>query len=465
MKTKKTTTNKNLARTLSWRFRWLTSQVVAAKPQSVEDVWAVVGNLFAKIWGRDKTIEQHQAALFSFGPWDDLQPETLQWREMPLPSEMVPQSYAELVDLCENLLDRTGDSDLRKQFLKKWPGKNDPDHLDDVLENFCEDLWKTSQTDPEFFSAVVRGMHGTALSYLVQNRSSNDLTRTRVIGLVSRMALTWAAHDVQATVARARYSKTRPLAGLIWGLAKDMKADTVFALSRPVYKILVRYLYGYRTNEEARQGKPEGKLSKHDNVATIRSNLPKTNRAAFADFVALGGGGEPFTRRRRDGFLQGLRRALEQQSDEFWAELKEPTGRFVGMTMSEVWYRGLKPAEMSALAAIRLAFWEEALESHILSLGNNGYWDPRAYKPKIGGWKARVAELVLHLHRVILHNAGPIDEEAEGTVVGRSYRHINNAEKFIDDALRTPLSVDGQPEGKMLTFAYLDACVNVRLRR
>lgn len=463
--TKKSTADKNLARTLSWRFGWLTPQVAAAKPQSMEDVWALVGNLFDKIWGRDKTIEQHQAALFAFGPWDDLQPETLQSREMPLPREMVPQSYAELVDLCEKLLDRTGDSYLREQFLKRWPGKNDADYLNDAFKNFCGDLWKTSQTDPEFFSAVVRGMHGTALSYLVHKETSSDLTRAKAVGLVSRMALTWAAHDVQATVARARLSKTRPLAGLIWGLAKDMKADTVFAVSRPVYKILLRFLSNYRTNEEIRQGKPEGKLSKHDNVATIRSNLPKTNRAASADLVALDGGHEPFTRRRRDRFVQGLRRALEQQSDEFWAELKEPTGRFAGMTMSEVWFRGLKPAEMSALAAIRLAFWEEALESHILSLGNNGYWDPRSYKPKITRWKARVAELVLHLHRVILHDAGPIDEEAEGTVVGHSYTHIHKAEKFIDDALRTPLSVDGQPEGKLLTFAYLDVCVNVRLRR
>lgn len=459
--TKKPTTNKNLARTLAWRFGPLTRKVLAAKPQSVEEVRTLFSRLFNDLWGRNKTIEERQAELYSFGSCDAYLPAVLEDGWLPLPVGMVPHSRDALEELCKNLLDRTADSTLQDIFLAGWRTKNDDKSARTIFEEFREDLWETHRTDPEFFSAVVRGMHGTAFDYQAGKEASKYLTRVRAVRLVSRMALVWAAHDVQLTVAAARLSKTRPLAGLVSGLAKNMKADTVFAVSRPVYKIVQRYLPNYRTNEEIRQGKPKGKLSKHDNVATIRSNLPEENREAFADFVGIGGDGEPFTRRRRDGFLQDLRRALEEQSDEFWAELKEPTGRFAGMTMSEVWYRGLQPAEMSALAAIRLVFWEERLQTHILGLKNK-YWEPGAYKPKDLGWKKRVADIVHNLHRVILHNAGPLDGE---DVPGNDHTHIKNAEKFIADALSTPLPPDGKPVGRMKTFLDLDVYVAGRFDR
>ena len=459
--TKKPTTDKNLARTLSWRFRWLTSQVVAAKPKSVEEALALLGKLFNDIWGRSKTTEQLQAELFSFGPWDDCLPAVLEACWLPLPAEMVPDSREALIKLCENLLDRTGDTTLRDRFLAGWRTRNSNKSADTIFKEFCKDLWKTRRTDPHFFSAVVRGMHGTALVYPVRKEASRELTRVRAVRLVSNMALVWAAHDVQATVAAARLSKTRPLAGLVGGLAKNMKADTVFAASRPAYKIATLAISKYRPNEKIRQGKPEAKLSKHDDVVTIRENLPETNRAAFADFVGIDKDREPFSRRRRDRFLQDLPRALEQQSPEFWAELKKPTGRFAGMTMSQVWYRGLKPSEMSALAAIRLVFWEERLHAHISGLTNK-YWEPGTYKPKESGWKMRVADLVHNLHRVILHKAGPLDGD---DVPGHDYTHIDNAEKFITDALNTGLPTDGIPMGRMKTCFDLDVCVATRLTR
>lgn len=461
MITKKPITNKNLARTLSWRFRWLTSQVVAAKPRNVKEALAVVEKLFNDIRGRNKTTEQLQAELFSFGPWDDCLPAVLDARWMPLPAGMVPHSREALVKLCENLLDRTSDSTLRDVFLEGWRRRNDKSSADKVFDEFCGDLWETRRTDPDFFSAVVRGMHGSALEYQAGKKASRDLTRVRAVRLVSKMALVWAAHDVQATVATARLSKTRPLAGLVAGLAQNMKADTVFAVSSPVYKILVPHNAKYRTNHEIRHGKPEGKLSKHDHIATIRENLPETNRPALADLVGFGRAGELFSRRRRDRFFQDIGDAFEQQSDEFWAELKEPIGRFAGMTMSQVWYRGLRPSEMSALAAIRLVHWEERLQEHLFGLKNR-YWQPGSYVPKASGWKKRVADLVHNLHRVVLHNAGPLDGE---DVPGHDYTHIDNAEKFIGDALSIPLPADGVPIGRMRTFIDLNICVENRLVR
>ncbi len=459
--TNKPTTNKNLARTLSWRFRWLTSQVVAAKSQSVEEALALLGKLFNDIRGLNKTTEQLQAELYSFGPWDDCLPAVLDACWLPLPTGLVPNSKEALVELCEKLLDRTNDSTLRDIFLEGWRSKNDNRPGGRIFDEFCQDLWKTSRTDPVFFNAVVRGMHGTALDYQARKEASRHLTRVRAVRLISRMALVWAAHDVQATVAAARLSKTRPLAGLIAGWAQNMKADTVFAVVRPIFTIAKLNFPKYRTNQEIRQGKPEGKLSKHDDVATIRESLPENNRAAFADFVGFGGNRGLFSRRRRDRFMQDLPQALEKQNPEFWAELKEPTGRFAGMTMSQVWYRGLLPAEMSALAALRLVYWEERLQTHLFGVKNK-YWQPGTYLPQDVGSKTRVADLVHNLHRVILHNAGPLNGEA---VSGHDHSHISNAEKFIADALSTPLPTDGEPVGRMRTLHDLDVCVATRLGR
>lgn len=464
--------SKNLARDIPRNFIRLTKEVIKARPRSLNGLLDLRNRLFAEIWGSNLSARDRQKLLFAFGPWDDLKMAVLDARCSALPDDKLPGSRTELLSLCERLLDRTGDFYMRTHFIAGWNGVRRETETAE-LNSFCDELWGTRVNDPEFFHAVVAGRHGTAVLYLANKRIPRGLTAEAAIRLIYRMALIWCAHDVQATAARARRSIRGPYSWLHGDVeAERMTAGTVLAVWRPVYAMLTGNGGRYRTNEEARAGKPEGRPTRHDDVKTIRDRAePMLDREML--------GHHP--RRSRDDLHNEVREYAENQDDLFWNEIrKEKTSHDVAQQQqSQIWYRGLTPLQMVSLTVIRLIQMEAILEKRIagvyrLPLHGTAICPPMLSFDEAGlphGWRTRALQLVDDLRRTILKDVDHGSRREEVRVGDGERPHddtyLDGALAFLNAALRQPLPND--PSAKLTglreTLSLLDVCAVVRLLR
>ncbi|MFN3727369.1 MAG: hypothetical protein ACK4SZ_13830 [Allosphingosinicella sp.] len=411
--------------------------------------------------------DERAARLYVFGSWDDLKMAVMDARRLPLPQQKLPKSEADLHILCQNLLDRTGAQTLRHRFVEGWSGDDFPAA---ALKAFSEKLWSTARNDPEFFAAAVRGNHGSALAYLVEERVPMGLSAEQALCLIYKMALIWCAHDVQATVARARRSMVRPFGWLMQGSAERMKATTVFAVWRPVYQWLSIHFDRYRTNEETRKGKPEGKPTRHDDVKTIRAAVaPVLSRSELLRSK----------RSERDALAAELRDFISTEEDEFWDELRNPT-RFDGKQMSQKWYSDLTPVQMAAVAVIRLIHVEETLEERLTSAFARAvrararpevHLRPYQEHDLPRGWKARAKLLIDDLRRSLLddvdhHTRRPDDERGEAEAPAHDEPFIDAALKFLDAAMKEPMPNDPDNlTGRRLTLSLINVAAAARFQR
>lgn len=313
--------DKNLARNIRLAFATLSGKVLNARPTSFAAVLALRDLLHDQIRGSDLTVTERQERLFTFDPedplpWDKLAMAVLDSRCLPLPESMMPASQAGLLELCKNLLDRTDDFHIRVHFVAGWDG-DAKDSGEAALKAFCHQLWHTRVNDGEFYRAVVSGMHGTAVSYLTHKRIPLGHTPESAIRLIHRMAMIWCAHDVLATAARARRSMRKPLGWLLAGMGTRMRAGTVLAICRPVYKMLVVITGRYRTNEEIRGGKKEARPSRHDDVKTVKAEVELRLVDRSARSVSK--------RRERDGLSQVRRNSGRSVLDRA-AQIKDLAG-------------------------------------------------------------------------------------------------------------------------------------------
>lgn len=460
--------SKNLARNLTPNWAKIAREVMIALPKTLTDMLNVVRFLRNDILGENTSSQKRQKLLYSFGPWEKLKSAVLDARLEPLPQEFTPKSEAELHAFCLKLLDRTGDFPLRKHFVEGWCGKL---NALSALEEFSAKLWATRRNDPEFFDATVRGFHGTAARYIVRKRVPLGLTRDQAIDLIFRMALTWSAHDVQATTARALLVMTRPFGWLIFGSAKRMTAATVFSIWRRPYEILNLNFNWHRTNLEAQAGKPAGKPSRHDEVITIKAEVePFLDRSLLLDVK----------RSERDAAVGTALKGVETIENGFWDELRNPTGRYDGMQMSEVWYHGLTPLQMIGLGVVRLIHAETVLRDRIeavLEAEERGKpmpateLLPHSEQALPRGWEVRSRLLVDDLRRVILsdsdlHSRRPDDEKLEASAPSKNSDHIKAALQFIESAMKEPMPSDlNESDGKRNTLAKLSIATAVRFQR
>ncbi len=458
---------KNLARYLTPNVAKVAREVMRKAPTTLAAKLNLVRYLFNDIRGDNLSPDQQQAGLYRFGPWNELKVAVLDARVMPLPEEKMPKSEQGLRALCDNLLDRTGDNELRECFVRGWSGEVG---LDAALKAFCGKLWMTARNDPDFFGAVVRGYHGTAVRYLVHRRVPLGVSRDQAIDLIFHMALLWCAHDVQATAARAHLVMTRPFGWLIFGQAKRIMANTVFAIWRPRYELMHRHLDRYRTNAEARAGKAEGKPSRHDEVATIKAEVEVSLEPRLLLKVK---------RADRDAAAEATREFIETNGDEFWEELRNPTGRYDGKQQSEVWYHGLTPLQMVALAVLRLIHAETVLRDRIVAMceaekrGETippAEFLPHSEQALPRGWQERARQLVDDLRRVILDDsdhhshrtATKSDHDEPSTYVA----YLDAARRFIDQAMEEPLPVGAASlKGKRQTLFLLSIAAGARFQR
>lgn len=463
---------KNLARQIPRNFIRLTKEVIKARPRSLNDLLNLRNRLFAEIWGSNLSAEDRQKLLFAFGPWDDLKMAVLDARCSALPDDKMPQSRAELLSLCEKLLDRTDDFHMRIHFIAGWNGVSREGEAA-ALNGFCDELWGTRANDPEFFHAVVTGRHGTAVLYLANKRIPLGMAAEAAIRLIYRMALIWCAHDVQATAVRARRSIKGPYSWLHGDVEGErMTAGTVFAVWRPVYNMFIENDGRYRANEEARAGKPEGRPTRHDDVKTIRDRAePMLDREMLRHH----------SRHSRDGLNNDVREYAEDQDDLFWNEIrKEKTSHnIVQLQQSQIWYRGLTPLQMVSLSVIRLIQMEAILENQIAGMYRHPIDGVAIFPPMLSfneadlphGWRTRALQLVDDLRRTILKDVdhGSRREEVR---VGYGERphddtYLDGALDFLNDALRQPLRNDpsAKPTGLRATLSLLDVCAMIRLSR
>jgi hypothetical protein len=460
---------KNLARNIFRNFKTLTKDVMQARPRSMADILALVERRRSRTWGENLTVEERQERLFAFEAWDNLKMAVLNSRCLPLPESKLPASQTELVELCKNLLDRTGDGDIFLHFVDGW---RDDLLAEPALKAFCGQLWKTRVSDDEFYRAVVSGMHGTAVSYLVRKGIPVDLTPEDAVRLIYRMALIWCAHDVQATAARARRSMTNPMEGLMAGDGKRMRVGTVLAVWRPVYRMLSGNSERYRTNKEIRGGKNEAKPTRHEEVKKIRDELMlRLNGATLAGS----------TRRERDGLFGEIRNFMETQDDLFWNELRndETSKEIANLQISQLWHSRLTPLQMVAVSVIRLLQMEAILERRIAGmyrhpLGGETISPPLLHFSEADlprGWRKRALQLVDDLRRVILEDSdhGSRREEVKEGDGVRSHdeTYIDGALGFLNDALQQPLPNDPAVplKGVRRTVSLLNVCAVVRLMR
>ncbi|WP_171128666.1 hypothetical protein [Sphingomonas sp. ID1715] len=459
---------KNLARYLARNFRRISKEFNARRPSTLEGLLRLVAHLRDDIRGYDLDRDERASRLFAFGSWDDLSMFVLQGRFLPLPEERLPRSEAELLALCQNLLDRTGDQTLRNRFVRGWSGEDFPEP---ALEAFSKKLWATARNDPKFFATVVRGYHGSALAYLVEERVPMGLRADQALGLIYKMALIWGSHDVQATTALARLSMTRPFGWLIQGSAQRMMASTVFTVWRPVHQWLSIHLDRYRTNEETWRGKPEGKPTRHDDVKTIR--------AAAAPLLFRSELGRS-KRSERDVLAGDLREFISTEGGEFWDELRESTGRFDNRQMSQEWYSDLTPVQMVAVAAIRLIHLEAVLGERLATTFERalrGQVRPELDLPVYQqddlprGWKERAKLLIDDLRRAILDDVDhqsrrPDGEKGESDAPAHDETFIEAALEFLDAAMQEVMPNDPDSlAGRRQTLALINVAAAARFQR
>lgn len=464
--------SKNLAREILRNFVWLTKEVIKARSTSMKDLLDLRDRLFAQIWGSDLPIEDRQKILYAFGSWENLKMAVLQSRCSPLPDDKLPRSRAGLLNLCEMLLDRTGDFHMRLHFIAGWDGVSGETETAE-LNAFCDQLWGARVNDPEFFHAVVAGRHGTAVLYLTNNRIPLGMTVESAIRLIYRMALIWCAHDVQTVAAQARRSIKGPFSLLHGNVeAERMTVGTSLAVWRPAYRMLTENSDRYRTNEEIRAGKPERRPTRHDDVKTIRGHVePKLERGMLRHF----------TRRRRDHLETDIRQYAEEQDDLFWNEIrKEKTSDDIAQKqLSQIWYSDLTPLQVVSVSVIRLIQMEAVLEKRIAGMHRHPMDGSRICPPMLffdeadmpQGWRTRALLLVDDIRRTILkdvdHGSRREDVKSGDGERPHDETYLNSALSFLGDALRQPLSNDpsAKPTGLRATLSLLNVCAVVRLSR
>ena len=462
--------SRNLARDIRRNFKELTKRVLHRRPNSTRDVADLVDAIFKEIWGSDLSADERGRLLFAFGPWDDLKMAVLDARCQPLPEDTIPTTRADLLKLCESLLDRTNDLRMSTHFVAGW---NDVPATREAaeLERFSDLLWNTQANDPEFFHAVVSGRHGTAVTYLVRRRIPHGLSAEAAVRLIYRMALIWCAHDVQATAARARRSTIGAFGWLHFDNAdaKRMVAGTPIAVWRAVYEMLIGNDGQYRTNEESRAGKPEAKPTRHWDVQTIKKDV-----RAWLDLVVP----RDTTRASRDACVTGVRAAATDQKGIFWEEMrKEKTSpQLARQQMSQVWYHGLTPLQVTALGVIRLIQMEAILEQSILGIykfpTGGAQLDPPLLpfqeKDLPNGWETRAQLLMDDLRRTIVKDVDLGSQNEDRKVGDGEPLHddtcLDEAIEFIKQ-VAVPANDPEPPTGPRRTYALLNVCVPNRLRR
>ena len=457
---------KNLARSIPRNFRRLTKEVLKEMPKSMTDVWAVIGKLSSMIWGTNLTAAQRQEQLFAFGPWEKAKMAVLDARCLPLPKEHLPKSRNELRTLCGKLLYRTSGY-LAHHFIVGWDGVRIGEE-EEAFESFCDALWATNATDPEFFNAIVAGNHGSAMRYL-REQPSHGLRLATAIGLVYRMALIWSAHDVQATAARAYRSTRGPFEWLHFGKQGEgerLTAGTVIAVWRPVYKMLTANAGNYRTNEEIRAGRSEKSPSRHDDVKTIKEEANGSiDRSMLTEYP----------RAKRDALILEVRAAAQSQDDLFFNEIRKDktSEEIVNLQLSQIWYDGLTPLQMGSLPIIALIQMETVLQSKLMKMYQSGSGKGQTHLPKLSfnekelpkGWKTRARLLLDEIRRTIIKDA---DFGSQNIEKMASDGDVSHDDTWLDptlDFMRQFASNANDMEGPGKTYRLLELCVATRLLR
>lgn len=463
---------RNFARNIPRNFKRLAKIVIEHRPSSTRGLLWVRGRLYAQIWGDNLNSEKRQAQLFAFEPWDKLKMAVMDSRDLPLPDQMVPNSAADLIELCSKLLDRSDDGYLRTHFVAGWAGV-ELGFEGAQLKAFCEQLWQTKANDPDFYRLVVKGDHGSATAYLTRRRIPVGLTAESAIRLIYRMELIWCAHDVQASAGRAARSMRGAFSWLHSSVEGErMRAGTPIAVWRPVYNMLTENPKRYRTNEEARGGKAEAKPTRHDDVKNIKAAVePILQREMLKNIP----------RKDRDHLLVELRDLAENQDDIFWNEVRkdQTSEEIANLQMSQIWYRGLTPLQMISLAVVRLIQMEAVLEKRIASMhrypGNTDAFYPpvlafnQSELPK--NWRKRAAQLVDDLRRTILddcdHGSRNVEVKEGAGVTSHSDDYLIEALRFLEEANHEPLPNDPllPLTGKRRTASLLDVATVTRMAR
>src|SRR5690606_2697272 len=185
--------------------------------------------------------------------------------------------------------------------------------------------------------------------------------------------------------------------------AQRMVAGTPIAVWRPVYEMLAGNVEQYPTNEEIRAGKPQAKPTRHWDVQNIKKDV-----RAWLDLVVP----RDTTRASRDALVTGVRAAARDQEGTFWEEMRKDktSPQLARQQMSQVWYHGLTPLQMTALAVIRLIQMEAILEQRILGMYKIPTGGARLDPPLLPfqevelppGWETRAQLLMDDLRRTIV---------------------------------------------------------------
>lgn len=457
---------KNLARNLPVNASELSKAVKQDPPQNRDEVRKLVKVLNDRTMGDDLTHAEHRQQLHSSRSWNDLKVVTLENRHLPLPDDQLPGSDKALYSFCLLLLSRDDDDDMRRNFLKVAAGNANPYHF---LKKFCGELWKINSVAPDFYRYTVSGRHEDAGRYLKANRRSTTVPQTDGIRLLSVMALLWSAHDVQTSTARAMKASTRPLGWLLMGAGKRVTAGTIFSIWRPIYQLL-SFMFGeYRTAEESRNGKPEGKLSRKDIVKNVcRQILPWLNRSQL----------RKHKRSSRDKLVIDVRDDMASKSDDFWDEVRLPkdSGKYTRKRMTQIWYADLTPVEVVTVAVLRFVQAEQMLQQQVGSLLRHSSL-PRAYVLPVfdptklqWGWKTRARSLIADQRRVILKDGDkdsvqiargePVEDAAAG--LNNNEAIIDRVSDFLQRAGRLKLHGSNPWLPEVMTLTRLDVAVNQR---
>jgi hypothetical protein len=281
------------------------------------------------------------------------------------------------------------------------------------------------------------------------------------------MALLYAAHDVQTTAARARIALSRPAGKLMRRGTERWTSATTIAIWRPVYRLLERLLNSYRTNDEIRCGKREGRLGRTD-----AENLVGKAAAAYVDRSHLA----DFSRRRRDDIVQSIRNYIAGRNDAFWNAVTGSQPATPGRTTSQDWYSELTPLQMTAVAVLRFLQIEAALQrlpasGWVAELASSPF-TLAAFDPGLlpRDWRSRARRMVETLRLTIikdpdLHTRREL-ERGEPGIPNHDDTYVGPALEFLRLAAHEELPPDpSKLTGRRKTLALLNIATSARFRR
>lgn len=438
------------------------TNLVGDLPGSVQELLDEIPRLVDEVRGGATQPEDRPQLLFdpAVENLTDLSLGVLDQRETPLPSNLLPQSRADLQLLCERLIIRSRREDVIQEVCSTWPHPEGPRK---ALDTHVSDVWRLRGHSPELYEALVTGHHGSALEHVRHNGLPEWLDEAAFADLLTRMALLWCCHDIQIILARNSKAARNPFETLVSTDLVHVEPVTAVKRFREHYALAVTLVAAYVTTQEQAEGRTE---APEPDTALYRIQRNHVTSAHPED----GDWWLPF-RERLDNVIPYIREQMRSSNDPFLRELaKGGSGGPTEKGFSQLWFSGLSSLESASVPILRYLQAELQLPEVVRNAMEPAQADVSPDNPppaRLGGFGPQVVGKLLTRARVLLgvyRSAVLRDKDhKEGSLPTR--KPIKAADEFLRGVGERDFGASEAPNAGAHTFYQLDILPDIRLSR